>query len=138
MVVEGEETGSYAWKVQGRRKERKTVNLVRIVKEEDGKKVLGGEVRRTLIKEIDPVKKEWEIQGFRQGREGVFVEVANRDHIEVMKADGELKEKGLKVEEVKEKAPWVIIYDVPIEQDEEMVQERLREVCGKNKEQFGK
>lgn len=117
MEVDEEEPVSYAWKVKGRKKDKKTVNLFRIVKEEDGKKVSGVDVRKTLIKEVDPVQKGWEIQGFRKGRESVFVEVKKKEQVKIMEADKELKEKGFRVEEVKKKAPWVIIYDVPIEQE---------------------
>lgn len=95
-------------------------------------------MRRILIKEVDPVKKGWGIQGFRVGREGVFVEVREKENIKEMEGDVDLREKGFKVEEVRRRAPWIVVFDIPIEQEEEGVMERLREIAEKGKEDFQK
>lgn len=55
-----------------------------------------------------------------------------------MEGDKDLKDRGFKVEEVRKRAPWIIVYDVPIEQEEEGVVERLREICKEGKPEFDK
>lgn len=133
----GEESYARAVKKRVRRKiEKKSRKGVRITKEEQGREIGGEIVRRELMGNIDPIKKGWEVVGFRRGRNAVFVDVMKKEQIKGIIEDTDLKEKGFRVEEQRKLLPWVIIIGVPEEIGKEELGKRIEETIGRTKEEL--
>ncbi|XP_024081230.1 uncharacterized protein LOC112126415 [Cimex lectularius] len=138
METEGGEE-SYAAAVRKRVKrkiERKSRKGVRITKEEQGKEIGGEKVRKELMGNIDPIKKGWEIVGFRRGRNAVFVDVMKKEQLKGIIEDTDLKEKGFRVEEQRKLFPWIILTGVPEDIGKEELGKRIEETIGRTKEEL--
>lgn len=95
------------------------------------------EIKTKFLGTFDPVTEGIQLKNIRRTKKGVILETAAKEDMNKFLSNTELVKEGLTATEVRKRNPRIIIYDIPVEMEEERITEALfnqNKIDGINKE----